>query len=46
MAEIVETVKIDSPDAPGGHTVINKSDFDSKTQKLWVEPKAEVKPKA
>lgn len=30
------TVKVVSSEAPGGHIVINESDFDAKIHKLWV----------
>lgn len=38
MAEI-PTVKIKDDNAPGGHVIINESDFDEKKHKLYVEPK-------
>lgn len=36
-AEMVETIKIQDKDAPGGHVVINASDFDAKKHKKYVE---------
>jgi hypothetical protein len=38
MSETCETVKIESAEAPNGYVVINKEDFDEKTQTLYVEP--------
>lgn len=39
MAQI-PTIKIKDDKAPGGHVVINESDFDPKKHKEYVEPKA------
>jgi hypothetical protein len=43
----VPTVRIQSEDSESGFVVINESDFDGRTQKLYKEPeekKPEVKP--
>lgn len=36
-AEMTETIKIEDKKAPGGHVVINASDFDEKKHKKYVE---------
>jgi hypothetical protein len=36
----IETVKVKDDKAPGGYVVINKSDFDPKRHKEYVEPKS------
>ena len=36
-AEKIETVKVEDKKAPGGHVVINASDFDEKKHKKYVE---------
>lgn len=54
MADFVETVTVQVPGHPDGHTVINKEDFDAdaalkdgdpnkKNYKLYVAPKVEKK---
>lgn len=40
MSEIVPTVKVVSPNSPGGHVVINKADYNEKEHELYKEPKA------
>lgn len=35
--EVLETVKVVSDTAPGGHVVINKSDFDPKVHEVWED---------
>lgn len=41
----VETVKIKDAQAPGGHVIINKSDFDADKHELF-EPVEQKEPKA
>lgn len=38
----MKTVKIVNKDAKSGYTIINEDDFDPKTQKKYVEPKAKA----
>lgn len=40
-AEMVETIKVKDDKAPGGHVVINASDFDEKKHKKYVEKDSE-----
>lgn len=39
---VLETIAIEDPDKPGDYLVINRKDFDPKTQKAWDPSKAKA----